>query len=150
MQKLCINCNQTNPAEAMFCRHCASPLGAGQPQQQQQMANPQQFGQQQQQWNQPNFGNQQQQVARVSGGSSGRAMASAGLAVAALLCCGFFTGIPAAILGWLEISAIKEGKAPADGMMMAQVGLWLGIIGSVINAILNFIALIFLNLGGGY
>ncbi len=140
--KVCANCNQTNPTDAMFCRQCASPLGGGQAPQPQ-YANPQpQFG------NQPNFGNQPMQpnFANTSGGATQRAMAAAGLAVAALLCCGFFTGIPAAILGWLEISAIKEGKASAEGMMMAQVGLWLGIGGTIINAIATLILLVLMSL----
>lgn len=136
----------------MFCRQCASPLDAGQPNQQQ-YANPQQQSGNQQQWNQPNFGNQgvQQNFARPTGGASSRATQSAILAVVALLCCGFLTGIPAAILGWLEIQAIKEGKSSPDGMMMAQIGLWLGIGGTIINAIINFIFMLMMMAGGrGY
>lgn len=156
--KVCRNCNQTNPVEAMFCRQCATPLDSVQPNQQQspnpqyanpQYANPPQFNQQQ--WNQPNYGNQgvQQNFAKPSGGASSRATQSAILAVVALLCCGFLTGIPAAIMGWLEIQAIKEGKSSPDGMMMAQVGLWLGIGGTIINAIINFIGVLILMAGGG-
>jgi hypothetical protein len=148
--KVCLNCNQTNPSEAMFCRQCASPLGAAQPQQQQQYAPPPpQFQQQQYQ---PNYGNQgiQQNFARPAGGASGRAMAAAGLAVASLICgCGFLSGLPAAILGWLEMSAIKEGKAPVEGMLMAQIGLWGGIIGGVIGTVLNILGLLILMAGGG-
>lgn len=149
MQKICQNCNQPNPQEATYCRQCASPLNA--PSQQQQYNNqPPQFGNQQ--WNQPNYNNNQvQNFSQNTGGNSTRAMLAAGLAVAGLFCCGIFTGIPAAILGWLEISAIKEGKAPQSGMMMAQVGLWLGIIGSIINTIINFLVLIMMSMsGGGY
>lgn len=147
--KVCRNCNQTNPPEAMFCRQCASPLDAGQPNQQQ-YANPPQYNQQQ--YNQPNYGNQgvQQNFASASGGASSRATQSAILAVVALLCCGFITGIPAAILGWLEIQAIKEGKSSPEGMMMAQIGLWLGIGGTIINAIGGFILLILMSAGGRY
>ena len=147
--KVCSNCKQTNPLEAMFCRQCASPLDAGQPNQQQ-YANPeQQFG------NQPNFGNQrvQQNFAATSGGANSRATQSAILAVVALFCCGFLTGIPAAIMGWLEIQAIKEGKSSPEGMMMAQIGLWLGIGGTIINAIVSIIFGFFFLLagsGGGY
>ena len=144
MQKICRNCNQPNPPEAMYCRQCASQLD-GQPQQQ--YTNQPPSGNQQ--WNQPNFGNQQMQNQIPAGANSNRAMISAGLAVLGLLCCGFLTGIPAAILGWLEINAIKEGKAPPSGMMMAQVGLWLGIAGSIINAIINFILFVMLSFGGG-
>lgn len=140
----------------MYCRQCASPLNAAPPNQQQYAPPQQQFGNQQfgnqQQWQQPNYGNQQMQnlgqPGGAGGGASGRAMAAAGLAVAGLLCCGFFTGIPGAILGWLEISAIKEGKSSPAGMTMAQVGLWLGIIGAIINTIANIFILILMRLGG--
>jgi hypothetical protein len=149
--KICNNCQQTNPLDAAFCRQCASPLGAGQAQQQYQNPPPQ-FGQQQQ-WNQPNQPNYpvapQNNMNRAAGGASTRAMAAAGLAVAGLFCCGFLTGIPAAIMGWLELNAIKEGKAPVEGQMMAQVGLWLGIAGTIINAVVNFFLLIMMSLGGG-
>lgn len=83
------------------------------------------------------------------GGNSNRAMLAAGLAVAGLFCCGFLTGIPAAIMGWLELQAINEGKSSPDGKMMAQVGLWLGIAGTIINAIANIFIFILLSLGGG-
>ncbi len=56
------------------------------------------------------------------------------LAVAALLCCGPFTGLPAAILGWMELDAIKNGRSPQDGRWMALVGLWGGIASTVIHA----------------
>ncbi len=149
--KVCQNCKQTNPIEAMFCRQCASPLGGGQAQQQQQQyGNAQQQVGQQQQWNQANYGGVQQQNSgtNTGGGASSRATISAVLAVIGLLCC-FFAGIPAAILGWLEIQAIKEGKSSAAGMTMAQIGLWLGIAGTIINAILYFIGLIITSIGGG-
>lgn len=133
--KVCQNCNQTNPPEAMFCRQCASPLGAGQ-QNQPPPPTPQ--------YQQPPPIHQPQNFARpASGGStSGRAMASAGLAVLSLFCCGFLSGLPAAVLGWLEIQAIKEGKSSPDGMMFAQIGLWGGIIGGIIGTILGFIGLL--------
>lgn len=150
--KVCQNCKQTNPPEAMFCRQCASPLGAAQPNQQQ-YAPPPQFNQQQQ-WNQPNYGNQGMQQPQnfvgATGGASSRATTSAILAVVALLCCGFLTGIPAAVMGWLEIQAIKEGKSSPQGMMMAQIGLWLGIAGTIINAVVNFIALILMSAGNRF
>lgn len=151
MQKTCRNCNQVNPPEAMFCRQCASPLDASQPQQQ--YAPPPPQYQNQQQWGQQNVGNQgmQQNFSQTGAPKSNRAMISAILAVAGLFCCGFLTGIPAAIMGWLEIQAIKEGKSTPDNMMMAQIGLWLGIAGTVINAVVNIIAFILMSLGGrGY
>ena len=58
------------------------------------------------------------------------------LGIAAFLCCGPFLGIPAAIVGWLELTAIKEGRSPASGKTMALVGLWAGIAATVIHAAL--------------
>lgn len=55
-----------------------------------------------------------------------------------LVCCGPFTGVPAAIVGWLEMNAIREGRSPRDGMWMAQVGLWGGIAVSIIGTIAWF------------
>ncbi|MCO6510847.1 MAG: hypothetical protein J5I65_08640 [Aridibacter famidurans] len=65
-------------------------------------------------------------------------MLAVGLVALGLVCCGPFTGIPAAIVGWLEMNAIKEGRAPSEGMWMAQVGLWGGIAVSIIGTIAWF------------
>lgn len=150
MQKICQNCKQENPPEAAFCRQCASPLGAGQPSQQQQQyaPPPPQYGNQQQQWNQPNYATpQMQNVGQTAGTSSSRATTSAILAAVGLFCC-FIAGFAGAIMGWLEIQAIKEGKSSPDGMMMAQIGLWGGIIGIIINIVVNVIGVLFLGLMG--
>lgn len=64
-----------------------------------------------------------------SDSASSRAMGAAALAVVSFICCGIFAGIPAALLGWLEITAIKEGRASPKGMLFAQIGLWGGIAG---------------------
>lgn len=57
------------------------------------------------------------------------------LAIVALICCGPFTGVPAAILGWMELDSIKNGRVPADGKVMAMVGLWGGIASSLIHIV---------------
>lgn len=140
MEKSCQNCNRPNPPDAAFCRHCASPMSPGQGGQQAD-AN-QGFGNQgqqgNQQWNQQNFGGQgRQNMSQSSGGAGQKAVAALVLAVAGLLCCGPFTGIPAAIVGWMEIGAIKEGRSAPNGMWMAQVGLWGGIAVSIIHTIIG-------------
>lgn len=131
MNKQCPNCRQLNPSEAAFCLNCAaslSPIQAGGGQQ----AN--------QQWNQPNFGSQPpgQNFApqtNSGGGASQRAIAALILTVAGLFCCGPLTSIPAAIVGWMEADAIKKGQSPSAGMWMAQVGLWGGIIVTILTSI---------------
>ena len=153
MTKNCANCGQTNPPDAAFCLNCSTPLGptvAGTGYQQQSPphvggrapyvgAPPQQYQ------NPPPTGS--------TGSASGRAIASAILALVTLiLCCGPFTGIPAAILGWLELDAIKGGKAPEAGRIWAQIGLWGGIAATIISsvAVLFFMLLGSLPMGMGY
>jgi len=111
MTRTCPKCGSPNPPQAAFCHNCATALG------------PQQ----------PNPVNGQQFVAAQP--QTQKAMISMILAIAAFLCCGPFLGIPAAILGWLELTAIKEGRADAGGKTMATVGLWGGIAATVLHVV---------------
>lgn len=70
-------------------------------------------------------------------------MISVILAVVGLLCCGPFTGIPASIVAWLELDAIKNGKSSPDGKMMAQIGFWGGIAVTIIHAGIWLIYMLF-------
>ena len=107
MAKTCPKCNQMNPAEAAFCLNCAAPLGGP-----------------------------AQQFAFANGApQSQKGLYSLILAVAGLFCCGPFTGIPAAILGWMELDAIKAGRSSADNRWMALIGLWGGIASTFIHII---------------
>jgi len=124
IMKFCQNCKQQNAMEAQFCRFCAAPLAQGA----QNQAN---F--QQQQWNQGFQGNQPQGFVQPSAGSSGRAIASLMLTICGLLLCCALTSVPGAILGWMEVSAIKQGRSSPSGMMMAQIGLWGGVVISVLT-----------------
>ncbi len=137
-----------NPPDAAFCRNCATVLGptvGGSGYQQQAPpyvggqgphvgAPPQQYGGQ-------NVGMQ----GAAAGSASQRAIAALGLAIAGLLCCGPLTGIPAAIVGWLELDAIKNGKSPAAGKLMAQIGLWGGIAVSLLHAV-GWVLMMFLSM----
>lgn len=134
MDKYCRNCNSQNPSDAAFCRNCASPLSPAQPKNQQ-------AGQP------PNFGAQQvgQNFAASStnsGGASQRAIIALVLIIAGLICCGPLASIPAAIVGWMEMDAIKKGQSPPSGMWMAQVGLWGGIIVTILTTIGGFLFLL--------
>jgi hypothetical protein len=153
MDKYCQNCNQPNPFDAAFCRKCAFPLPPeGQPAGGQQ-GNVNQGQQPNQQWNQPNFGSDQQggqNFAQTTGGTSQRGLIAVILVGVGLICCGPFTGIPAAIVGWLEMTAIKEGRSPKDGMWMAQVGLWGGIVVSILGSIGYFLLLLMSMASPGY
>jgi len=107
MTKPCPKCHQLNPAEAAFCLNCASPIGP--------IALPQQFA--------------------GAPAASQKGLISLILAIVALICCGPFAGIPAAILGWMELDSIKNGRSPADNKWMAMVGLWGGIASTVLHII---------------
>lgn len=110
MSRICPQCQQPNPPQAAFCLNCASPLGAAAP--------PQQFA-----------------APASAGQASQKGMIAMILAIVALICCGPFTGVPAAILGWMELDSIKNGRVPADGKVMAMVGLWGGIASSLIHIV---------------
>jgi len=107
-----------NPAEAAFCLNCASPIAPANPP----LGAPPQFG------NTP--------PAMSGAQQSQKGLISLILAILALICCGPFAGVPAAILGWMELDAIKTGRTPADNKWMAVVGLWGGIASTVIHIIL--------------
>lgn len=129
-----------NPPDAAFCLNCSASLGLGGGGKPYQQSNPPYVGAQAPYVGAPpqygggqNFG---MQGGGAQGGASPRSIVSLCLAIAALvLCCGFLTGIPAAILGWMELDAIKNGKSPDAGKVFAQIGLWGGVAISVLSAI---------------
>lgn len=126
MTKSCPKCNQANPADAAFCLNCASPLQPAAPYIGQQQA--------QQQWpGGANVGGQISHSSPSSASPSQKGMVAMILAIVAFLCCGPFTGIPAAILGWMELDAIKAGRTSPNSKVMAQVGLWGGIAATIIH-----------------
>jgi hypothetical protein len=144
MTRICPNCSQTNPPDAAFCLNCATQLaptigGTGY----QQQSPPHVGGQA------PYAGAPPQpyvggQVPNATGGASPRAIIALVLVIVGLLlCCGPFTAIPGAIVGWLELDAINSGKSPAAGKWMAQVGLWGGIAVTVLVGIVWVLYVIF-------
>lgn len=146
MEKYCPNCHKSNLPEAQFCRFCAAPLPA-MPQIEQ---NPPVYGNPP--WNQPVMGVQPpQNIMPVQAGASGRAIAAMGLSIGGLLLCCLPASLPGAILGWMEVNAIKEGRSSPRGMTFAQVGLWGGIIVTILNLLVyGFYLLAALSGGGGY
>ena len=138
MTKTCPNCSQPNPSDAAFCLNCSTRLGptvggAAPPQ------SPPYVGGQT-----PYAGAPPQYAGGQNFGMQGNSQAGAGqkaiialvLAIVGLLCCGPFAGIPAAIVGWMELNAINSGSSPAAGKWMALVGLWGGIAVTVIHGAL--------------
>jgi len=142
MTKVCPRCHQPNLPEAAFCASCASPLNAGPTV----GAPPPQQG-----WS-PQGSNVIGQPPAAGRGASGKAITALVLAIAALvLCCGPFTGIPAAIVGWMELTSIASGQSSPAGRWMAQVGIWGGIVISILSVLLFGVwVLLSMMAGGGY
>ena len=45
------------------------------------------------------------------------------------------TGIPAWILGRNELTAINAGRSPEGGRTMATIGMWLGIVATILSIV---------------
>ncbi len=91
------------------------------------------------------------QPAGTAQNASTRATLALVLGVLSILCLGFFTGIPAFIIGSMELKDIRAGRAPAAGEGLAKVGYVLGIVGSILSclAMLVFIGLLVLGITFG-
>ena len=74
-------------------------------------------------------------VQPVKPGPSGMSIAALITGILSLICCGFFAGIPAIIIGKQEMKAIKEGRSNPEGYTLAQVGFILGIVGTVLTCL---------------
>lgn len=79
--------------------------------------------------------------------ASGRAVAALILGILSLVCMGFLAGIPAIILGKMEMNAIRAGTAPAAGESAAKVGFVLGIIGTTLTCLSMIFFFIMVALG---
>jgi hypothetical protein len=89
--------------------------------------------------------------------ASGRAIAALVLGIVSIVMCGcmagFIAGIPAAILGKMELNAIERGQAPAAGKGLAAAGFWIGAIVSgcsCLTLIGYVIFMISVGASGGY
>ncbi len=84
---------------------------------------------------------------------STRAVVTLILGILSLVCGGFLTGIPAIIIGHMELKAIKNGEAPREGEGVTKVGYILGIVGTVLTCLailaIFFLALLGISLGAG-
>lgn len=69
------------------------------------------------------------------------------MGILSIVCMGFLAGIPAIILGTMELKAIKAGQAPAAGESAAKVGYILGIIGTALTCLSMLILFIMIALG---
>ena len=78
--------------------------------------------------------------------TSGRALATIILGVMSLICTGFLTGIPAIIIGNMELRDIKAGKSGRQNEGITKLGFILGIIGTALTCIVTVITFIFIML----
>lgn len=63
---------------------------------------------------------------------NGRAMIALVLGIAGLFFCGF-TAIPGAIMAWMEMQAVREGRAPQSNGGMAKIAFWVNIVALVLT-----------------
>jgi hypothetical protein len=70
-------------------------------------------------------------------GPGGKSIAALILGILSLIpCCLFLTGIPAIVLGRMELADIRAGQSHDSGETMARVGYVLGIIGSIFGCVI--------------
>ena len=81
--------------------------------------------------------NQNQPAAPGQGANTSgpKAITALILGILSVLCMGFMAGIPAIIIGQMELKDIKAGKSPASGENIAKIGYILGIVGTVLSCL---------------
>jgi len=70
---------------------------------------------------------------------SGRALASLICGILSLICFGFMAGIPAIILGKMELNAIDRGESPESNRNLAKIGFILGIVGTTLTCLAGLV-----------
>ena len=71
------------------------------------------------------------------------------LGILSLVLCGFFTGIPAWIMGKGDLAKIKDGMRDPEGDGTTKAGMICGMICCIITAVSLAIVLFIVILGGG-
>jgi hypothetical protein len=161
----CTRCGADNAEEAKFCRNCAAPLtrpGAGSSGSQ--AGGPPPLSERGASGNQPYPGYQGYQSypqaqsgysgapMAQQGSASGRASAALVLGIIGLVSCCLPAGVIGAVLGKLEMNAIRDGRAPRAGETIAKIGFWLGIVSTVLSLIVSafyFLGMLASIAGGG-
>ena len=69
------------------------------------------------------------------------------LGIASWVLCGFLAAIPAWIVGKIEINKINSGRSSQAGKTMATVGMWLGIIQTILGILAIIALIVLLSLG---
>ncbi|MDE2658394.1 MAG: hypothetical protein OSB61_13135 [Verrucomicrobiota bacterium] len=72
------------------------------------------------------------------------------LGILSLTVCGFFTGIPAWIMGKGDLAKIKDGMMDPEGEGPTKAGMICGMICCIINAVLIGLFILLMILGSGF
>ena len=69
------------------------------------------------------------------------------LGIASWVLCGFLASVPAWIVGRIEINKINSGRSSQAGKSMATIGMWLGIVQTILGILIIFGLIVLLSLG---
>ena len=72
------------------------------------------------------------------------------LGILSLVLCGFFTGIPAWIMGKSDLAKIQAGHMDPEGVGPTKAGMICGMICCIISAVLIGLINLLMILGGGF
>jgi hypothetical protein len=103
----CPRCGNQNIPESRFCNKCGNPLVAD------------------------------AAVTAIppSQSAGSKAIIALILGIFSIFMLGFLAGIPAMILAKHEEDEIRRGRSPVAGEMLAKLGFWLGLIGTVLSGL---------------
>ncbi len=76
------------------------------------------------------------------GSASNRSIIAMVLSLIGIVACGPLTAIPGAILGRMEMNAIRYGKSSPSGLIMAKIGFYLGIAVSIFSCLFGLLWLL--------
>ena len=69
------------------------------------------------------------------------------LGIAAWVLCGLLAAVPAWIVGKIELNKINSGQSSQAGKTMATVGMWLGIVQTILGLFVIILLIILFSLG---
>lgn len=121
----CGRCRIDNQVGAQFCRACASPLAAN--------WQPENPGQQN--YQQPPQQGFQAYANPMSQKASGKAITSMILSISSLVLCCMLLSVPGMILGFIEMNAVRQGRASLASDGYAKTGFYVGLAGTVISVL---------------
>jgi hypothetical protein len=119
----CPRCGQTNAPDSRFCNKCGNPLVT--------------------------CASGSAAYPHIPQSASAKSIIALILGILSIVMFGFLSGIPAMILAKHEEDEIRRGRSPVAGEMLAKLGFWLGLIGTILSglAVLFFIMVLFLGIG---